>query len=332
VSAVPHPHSTGQRSSRVVVALGGNALLRRGEPLEAENQARAARVAAEQLARVASRHQLIVTHGNGPQVGLLALMSDAYTDTAPYPLDVLGSETEGQIGYVLELELDNAIADQETVAVLTRVVVDANDRAFSAPSKFIGPVYSESRARALASGHGWTVRPDGPHWRRVVPSPEPLRIVQLHAIERLIDGGYLVVCTGGGGIPIIEDEGGRQRGVEAVIDKDLASALLASDLGVDTLVLATDVEGVYDEYGTPAQRPIVQATPDGLRSHEFAAGSMGPKVEAACRFVERTGARAAIGSLDEIDDLLGGRAGTQVLLDGPELKRGERKAQNDRAA
>jgi carbamate kinase len=288
VSLPTHPHSRGERSSRAVVALGGNALLRRGEPLEAENQARAARAAAELLARVASHTQLVVTHGNGPQVGLLALMSDAYTETAPYPLDVLGSETEGQIGYVLELELDNAIPDQETVAVLTRVVVDPHDGAFSAPSKFIGPVYAESKARALAERHGWTVRPDGQDWRRVVPSPEPLRIVQLHAVERLIAGDFLVICTGGGGIPVIEDERGHQRGVEAVIDKDLASALLASDLGVDTLVLATDVDAVYQEYGTPA--------------------------------------------LDELDDPLAGRTGTQVLSDGPELRYGEREAQDDRAA
>jgi carbamate kinase len=241
-------------------------------------------------------------------------------------------KTEGQIGYVLELELDNAIPDQDTVKVLTSVVVDPHDAAFSAPSKFIGPVYAESKARAFAERHGWTVRPDGQDWRRVVPSPQPLRIVQLHAIERLIAGDFLVICTGGGGIPVIEDERGHQRGVEAVIDKDLASALLASDLDVDTLVLATDVDAVYEEYGTPAQRPIVQATPEGLRAHHFAAGSMGPKGEAVCRFVERTGARPAIGRLDELDDLLAGRTGTQVLSDGPELRYGEREAQDDRAA
>jgi carbamate kinase len=315
-----------------VVALGGNALLRRGEPLEADAQARAARAAARLLARVSSANRLVVTHGNGPQVGLLALMSDAYTETAPYPLDVLGSETEGQIGYVLELELDNAIPEQETVAVLTRVVVDAADPAFSAPSKFVGPVYSESDARSLAERHGWTVKRDGQSWRRVVPSPRPQRIVQLRAIERLVDAGFLVVCTGGGGIPVVEDGHGHHRGVEAVIDKDLASALLAIDLRVDTLVLATDVEAVYSGFGTRAQRPIAHATPLGLRSHEFAAGSMGPKVEAACHFVERTGACAVIGSLDQIDELLDGRAGTQVLSDGPELQYGERKAWDDRAA
>jgi carbamate kinase len=317
---------------RAVVALGGNALLRRGEPLEAENQARAARAAAGRLARVASGHQLIVTHGNGPQVGLLALMSDAYEDAAPYPLDVLGSETEGQIGYVLELALSNAIPDQETVAVLTRVVVDARDPAFLAPSKFIGPVYSETEARSLARQHDWTVKPDGENWRRVVPSPDPQRIVQLDAIESLIDAGFLVVCTGGGGIPVIEDHHGHQRGVEAVIDKDLASALLASDLGVDTLVLATDVDAVYEAYGTADQRPIAHATPATLRSHRFAAGSMGPKVEAVCRFIERTGGRGVIGRLEQIDELFSGRAGTQVLPDGTEFSYEERKARDDRAA
>jgi carbamate kinase len=317
--------SGAERLPRAVVALGGNALLRRGEPLEADTQARAARAAAGLLARARSSHRLIVTHGNGPQVGLLALMSAGYPETAPYPLDLLGSETEGQIGYVLELELDNAIPGQETVTVLTRVVVDEADPAFSAPSKFIGPVYSESEARSLAERHGWTVKRDGESWRRVVAPPRPRRIVQLGAIERLVDAGFLVVCTGGGGIPVVEDRGGHQRGVEAVIDKDLASALLAIDLRVDTLVLASDVEAVYSDYGSPAQRPIARATPSGLRSHEFAPGSMGPKVEAVCRFVERTGARAVIGSLDRIDEMLSGRAGTQVLPDGPELQYGKQE-------
>src|SRR4051794_40476588 len=190
---------------RAVVALGGNALLRRGEPLEADTQARAARAAAEALACVASSHRLVVTHGNGPQVGLLALMSEAYSETPPYPLDVLGSETEGQIGYVLELELDNAVAEEETVAVLTRVVVDERDPAFGSPSKFIGPVYSDGEGRAAAERRGWKTAADGAGWRRVVASPEPVRIVQLHAIERLVEAGFLVVCTGGGGIPVVQD-------------------------------------------------------------------------------------------------------------------------------
>ncbi len=235
---------SGPRRPRAVIALGGNALLRRGEPLSAANQARAARVAAGALAGVRS-HQLVVTHGNGPQVGLLALMGDTYRDVPPYPLDILDSDTEGQIGYVLELELDNAMPALQTVTVLTRVVVDAADPAFSAPSKFVGPVYSVDEARPLAEEHGWSIARAGDAWRRVVPSPEPRRIVQLNAIERLIDDDFLVVCAGGGGIPVVEHLDGRQSGVEAVIDKDLASALLACALGVDALVLATDVDAVY---------------------------------------------------------------------------------------
>ncbi|MHB1569235.1 MAG: carbamate kinase [Solirubrobacteraceae bacterium] len=320
----------GRHRPRAVVALGGNALLRRGEPLEAESQARAARAAAARLARVAASHQLIVTHGNGPQVGLLALMSEAYSDAAtPYPLDVLGSETEGQIGYVLELALDNVLAGQETVAVLTRVVVDPDDPAFGAPTKFIGPIYPEAEARSLADRHGWTVKRDGDMWRRVVPSPEPLRIVGLSAIERLIDAGFVVICTGGGGIPVVQTADGSQRGVEAVIDKDLASALLAIELGVETLVLATDVTAVYDDYGTERQQAITWVSPAELRSREFASGSMGPKVEAVCRFVERTGGRGVIGSLEEIDELFRGDAGTQVLPDGSELIYEHRKASHE---
>jgi carbamate kinase len=324
------PHEA--RRPRAVVALGGNALLRRGEPPEAENQVRAARTAAGLLAGVAISHQLVVTHGNGPQVGLLALISDGYKATAPYPLDVLDSETEGQIGYVLELELANAIPGQETATLLTRVVVDAADPAFSDPSKFIGAVYSDVQARSLAEQHGWVCKPDGSRWRRVVPSPQPRRIVQLHAIEHLLDGGFLVVCTGGGGIPVVEDLDGRQHGVEAVIDKDLSSALLASDLDVATLVLATDVDAVYADYGTPDQRAILHATPAGLRSHSFAAGSMGPKVEAVCRFVERTGRRAMIGSLDQLDELFAGTAGTQVRASGAAITYGNRQGHHDQPA
>jgi carbamate kinase len=308
---------------RAVVALGGNALLRRGEPLEAASQAQAARDAARVLARASLSHQLVITHGNGPQVGLLALMGDAYTETAPYPLDVLDAETEGQIGYVLEMQLDNFIDHQDTVAVITRIVVDADDPAFASPSKFIGPLYTEAEASELADRHGWTVRPDSATtrpgaaqlWRRVVPSPEPRRIVQLGAIERLVDSGFIVVCAGGGGVPVLEDADGRHRGVEAVIDKDLASSLLAIALGADALVLATDVDAVYDE-----ELPIARATPEGLRTRQFPAGSMGPKVDAACRFVERTGRTAAIGSLDEIEAMLDGRAGTQVRAAGPKLE------------
>lgn len=324
--------SRGTDRRRAVVALGGNALLRRGEPLEAANQARAARKAALALSRASMSHQLVITHGNGPQVGLLALMSDAYTATEPYPLDVLDAETAGQIGYVLEMQLDNYIDHQDTVTVITRVVVDADDPAFESPSKFIGPVYTEAEASDVADRHGWTVSPDGERWRRVVPSPEPRRIVQLRAIERLLDASVVVVCAGGGGVPVVEDEGGRYRGVEAVIDKDLTSSLLAIDLGVDTLVLATDVDAVYEGYGLTEQQAIGRATPEGLRARDYPAGSMGPKVEAVCRFVERTGGRAAIGSLGDIEAMLTGRAGTQVTADGPDLEYRERGASHEHAA
>jgi carbamate kinase len=314
---------------RAVVALGGNALLRRGEPLEAANQARAARDAARVLARASLTHQLVVTHGNGPQVGLLALMSDAYSEVEPYPLDVLDAETAGQIGYVLERQLDNCIDHQDTVTLITRVVVDAEDPAFGSPSKFIGPVYTWTEASEVADRHGWTVTRDGEGWRRVVPSPEPRRIVELGAIEHLVGAGYLVVCAGGGGVPVVEDGQGRYRGAEAVIDKDLASSLLAVDLRVDNLVLATDVDAVYDGYGLAEQLPIAHATPAALRAREFPAGSMGPKVEAACRFVERTGGSAAIGSLRQVEEMLDGRAGTQVSADGPELEHAERGARHE---
>jgi carbamate kinase len=301
--------------STAVVALGGNALLPRGEPLESANQARAARDAARLLAGASERHRLVITHGNGPQVGLLAMMGEAYTDVEPYPLDVLDSETEGQIGYVLEMQLDNFIDHQDTIAVITRIVVDGDDPAFGAPSKFIGPVYDKAEAEDAARRHGWTIAQDGDRWRRVVPSPEPRRIVQLPAIRSLVDGGYLVVCAGGGGVPVVEDADGRHRGVEAVIDKDLASSLLAVNLGADALVMATDVDAVYEDYGTDRQRPIRRATPDRLRSGSFAAGSMGPKVEAACRFAEQTGGRATIGSLEQLQEMLDGRAGTDVVVD-----------------
>jgi len=294
-----------------VVALGGNALLRRGEPPTASNQLHAARAAAAVLAPISVDTRLVITHGNGPQVGLLALKEDAYADGSPYPLDVLDAETGGQIGYVIELELDNAIDHQDTVAVITRVRVDADDPAFDAPSKFIGPVYDERQARELAAERGWTVKPDGERWRRVVASPQPREVIQLGAIRRLVDGGFLVVCVGGGGVPVIATDAGEQ-GIEAVIDKDLASALLAEGLGAEMLVLATDVDAVYVDWGGPDQRAIGATTAAELRRGEYAAGSMGPKVEAVCRFVEATGERAAIGRLEDIAGLIDGSAGTQV--------------------
>ncbi len=313
----PSMTSPGLGQPLAIVALGGNALLRRGEPATAANQHRAARVAAGALAPASLAARLVVTHGNGPQVGLLALKEDAYVDLAPYPLDVLDAESEGQIGYVIELELDNAIDHQDTVALITRVLVDAADPGFADPTKFIGPLYDQARAHALAAERGWTVRPDGEGWRRVVASPQPLAVIQLEAIRRLVAEGFLVVCAGGGGVPVVDDGSGGHRGVEAVVDKDLASALLAVGLGADVLVLATDVDAVYRDWGGPDQEAIGMVTPAWLREHEFAAGSMGPKVEATCRFVEATGGRAAIGSLEEVEALIGGSAGTQVVAEPP---------------
>ena len=296
-----------------VIALGGNALLPRGAAPTAANQLRAATEAAKILGPISEANRLVVTHGNGPQVGLLALKEDAFAEEDPYPLDVLDAETEGQIGYVIELALDNAIDHQDTVAVLTRVLVDGDDPAFDHPTKFIGPIYEEEHARDLADQRGWAIKPDGSHWRRVVASPEPQEIIQLEAIRRLVQGGFLVVCVGGGGVPVVRSANGHE-GVEAVIDKDLASALLAEGLGADVLVLATDVDAVYVDWGEPGQRAMGRVTPSALREHDFASGSMGPKVEAVCRFVERTGKRAAIGRLEDLDELTSGSAGTQVEI------------------
>jgi carbamate kinase len=298
--------------SLVVAALGGNALLRRGEPLTAEAQRLAARAAAASLAPVTATRPLVVTHGNGPQVGLLALHEEAYKELPPAPLDVLVAETEGSIGYVLEQELDNVLRDRDVAAILTRTVVDADDPAFAAPSKPIGPTYTEEEARALADERGWAIAPDGADWRRVVPSPEPRRIVQTGTIRLLVEAGIVTVCVGGGGIPVVEEPDGTLRGVEAVVDKDLASALLAESLGADVLLLLTDVDAVVEGWGTPQARPIRRADPGSLRALDLAAGSMGPKVEAACRFAERSGGRALIGRLDRVEALLDGSAGTVV--------------------
>jgi carbamate kinase len=305
---------------RVVVALGGNALLRRGQPLTAENQRANARVACAALAPLALEHELVLSHGNGPQVGLLALQGSAYKDVEVYPLDVLDAQTEGLIGYILEQELGNALPLEKHIAtLLTMIEVDRNDPAFANPTKPIGPMYTKEEADSLAAEKGWTFKPDADGFRRVVPSPLPQRIFGIPAIRALLERGWIVICSGGGGIPTrYTDEpavpGRRLEGVEAVIDKDLASALLAADLGADALVIATDVDAVYADWGTPEQRPIRHATPSELAAAEFADGSMGPKVRAACSFVEQTGGTAAIGSSEDIEALLHGDAGTTVAL------------------
>jgi carbamate kinase len=296
---------------RLVVALGGNALLRPGEPPEAAVQRANLRAAARSIAVVARDRELVVTHGNGPQIGWLALQAEALGPARPDPLDVLAAESEALIGYLIEQELAPLLPGRELATLVTLVEVDADDPAFAAPSKPVGPRYDEAAAQALARERGWAVaRVDG-GFRRVVPSPEPLRIRELGVIRRLVASGVVVVCAGGGGIPVTPLAVGALRGVEAVIDKDLTAALLAAELAADALLLLTDVDAVYEDW--PSQRrPIRRATPAELRSHAFAAGSMGPKVEAACRFAERTGRRAAIGALADAARLLDGTAGTQV--------------------
>ena len=303
---------------RVVVALGGNALLRRGEPLTAENQRANARVACKALAPVALEHELVISHGNGPQVGLLALQGSAYTEVDPYPLDLLGAQTEGMIGYLIQQELGNELPqDKRLASLLTLIEVDPGDPAFEDPTKPIGPIYEEAESKRLADEKGWIFKPDGDSFRRVVPSPLPQRIFGIEPVQWLLDHGSVVICAGGGGIPVMyTDElapAGRQLvGVEAVIDKDLASALLAKDLKADALAIVTDVDAVYTDWGTPGQRAIRRATPEALSASEFAAGSMGPKVRAACQFVEETGGLAAIGSIEDTPALLRGEVGTTV--------------------
>ena len=302
---------------KVVVALGGNALLKRGEPMTAANQRANVRTAAEGLARVAKEHQLVISHGNGPQVGLLALEAAAYTEVEPYPFDILGAETQGMIGYLVEQELGNFLPFETPLAtILTMVEVDPDDPAFANPTKFVGPIYDEATATSLAAEKGWEVKPDGDHWRRVVPSPKPKRIFEIRPMRWLIERGTVVICAGGGGIPTMYAKGEERTlvGVEAVIDKDLATSLLARELGADLFVMATDVDGVYADWGTPNQRRLDRVTPAELGAIDFPAGSMGPKVDAASEFAEATGGRAVIGSLDDIDGLVAGTAGTNVVV------------------
>lgn len=309
---------------RIVIALGGNALLRRGEPLTAENQRANIRIAAERIATVVPDHEVVIAHGNGPQVGLLALQAAAYEDVRPYPLDVLGAQTEAMIGYVIEQELGNVLPLEKHIAtLLTMVRVDPEDPAFQNPTKFIGPVYMQDEAEELAAENGWAIRPDGSSWRRVVASPEPQHIYEVPSIRALVENGTVVVCAGGGGIPTVLEPGRILRGVEAVIDKDLASSLLAREIDADLLVIATDVDGVYVDWGTPDQRRLTETTPAELRGFDFAAGSMGPKVEAVCRFVEQTGRTAAIGSLADIAHIVAGHAGTRIVPDGQGTSTGQ---------
>jgi len=296
----------------VVIALGGHALLRRGEPMDAAIQRANVKVAAEAIAEVARDHRVVLTHGNGPQVGLLALQNEAYTDVKGYPLDVLDAETEGMVGYLLEQELGRHLPSDRLATLLTQIVVDPDDYAFANPTKFVGPVYEARDARFMAHERGWAIAPDGGQWRRVVPSPEPQRIVELATIQVLVDHGVTVMCAGGGGIPVVPDGHGGLRGIEAVIDKDLSASLLARELHADALLLLTDVEGVYAGWGTSHQRLIRETRPGLLRPLDLAVGSMGPKVDAVCRFVEAGGSLGAIGNLSQAAMVLDGQAGTIV--------------------
>jgi carbamate kinase len=307
---------------RIVVALGGNALQRRGEPMTVDGQRHNVAVACKSLAPVAEEHELVVSHGNGPQVGLLALQAASYDAVSAYPFDVLGAQTEGMIGYLIEQELGNLLpADKPVATILTMTLVDVDDPAFADPTKFVGPVYSAEVAQELAARRGWAVRQDGDSWRRVVPSPLPRRIVEIRPVEWLLGQGCVVICAGGGGIPTMFPAGTRTLvGVEAVIDKDRASAVLAQDLHADLLVIATDVDAVYLDWGTPSQRAVVRTHPDALDPGLFPAGSMGPKVEAAAQFARASGRTAVIGSLDQLSNILAGDGGTRISVQAEEME------------
>jgi len=307
----------------IVTALGGNALLRRGEAMTAENQRRNVQIAAKSLAPVAKEHDLVVGHGNGPQVGLLALQGAAYDKVETYPLDVLGAQTEGMIGYMIEQELGNLMPFERPFAtLLTMIEVDAKDPAFKNPTKFIGPVYAKDEADRLAAEKQWVFKQDGDKWRRVVASPEPKRIFELRPIKWLLEKHTIVIAAGGGGIPAVYEAGADRKlvGIECVIDKDLATELLARDLGADLLVMLTDADAVYVDWGKPTQKAIRRAAPDALAKMSFAAGSMGPKVDAACRFVRATGKRAAIGELGDLSRIIAGAAGTTITGDASDIE------------
>lgn len=295
----------------VVVALGGNALLRRGEPLEAEVQRQNIEIAVKTISEIAQEYNVVLVHGNGPQVGLLALQGLEYKKVAPYPLDVLGSETQGMIGYMLMQEFKNQMPNVNATCMLTQMTVNPNDPAFADPTKPIGPIYEEAEARELAEKYHWTIKPDGQHFRRVVPSPQPTGIIEHDAITKLIDEGHLVICTGGGGIPV-KKENGKLVGVEAVIDKDMSAAFLAKQLNADALLILTDADAVYLDWGKPTQHALRSTNPTELAQYQFDAGSMGPKIEASCEFVKQGGKVVGIGSLEDGLRILQGTAGTNI--------------------
>ncbi|MCL5261065.1 MAG: carbamate kinase [Gammaproteobacteria bacterium] len=298
----------------IVVALGGNALLQRGEPLEAELQHKNVKHTAQALAALARQHELVICHGNGPQVGLLALQNEAYTKVKSYPLDVLDAESQGMIGYLIQQEVGNQLPGRNVVTLLTQIVVDANDPAFQKPTKPIGPVYTEEQAKELAATRGWQIAPDNNHFRRVVPSPQPKEIVELDMIKALLKLDSILICGGGGGIPV-ERQDNKLIGIEAVIDKDNTAALIAEKLGADALLILTDVPAVSENWGQPNEKKIKHVTPSVLGKMNFPGGSMGPKITASCRFVERNKKLAVIGNLFDVQDMLEGKAGTRVSME-----------------
>jgi len=299
---------------RIVVALGGNALLRRGEAMSAAAQLQNVRLAAAQLASIAQGNELVIVHGNGPQVGMLATLSRQAPPAERFPLDVLDAETEGMIGYLIELELRNRLpASRPCATLLTMVEVSATDPALQHPDKPVGPVLTQAAATEMVRTNGWEIVADGGGYRRVVPSPRPLRFLEIEPVRALLARRAIVICAGGGGIPVVEAEGGRHQGIEAVVDKDRSAALLARELDADLFVIATDVVGVYVDWGTADARLVRRTSPEALAGLAFAAGSMGPKVEAAGDFARTSGRRATIGSLADIARLVDDTAGTSVL-------------------
>ncbi len=305
---------------KIVIALGGNALLRRGEAMTVENQLRNMQLAAQPLATICAAHQVAIVHGNGPQIGLLALTALAYAQLPAYPLDVLGAESQGMIGYIITQALGNALGAEKSsgvaipavVCLLTRTLVDRADPAFQSPSKPIGPWYAKDQAEQLRA-RGWQIVDDGTQLRRVVASPRPIAIVEFDLIQKLLSVGAIPVCVGGGGIPVIRGDDSALVGVEVVVDKDFSAALLAQQLAADRLVILTDVDAVYLDWGKPQQRPVAKIRAHEISAHNFTAGSMAPKVAAACAFVSATGKPASIGALDAALDVVAGRVGTQIV-------------------
>ena len=304
---------------KVVIALGGNALLRRGERADADVQMANVRIAAKAVAEIAKEHNVVLTHGNGPQVGLLALQADAYKDVTPYPFDVLGAESQGMIGYMVAQCVGNDLPDRQVGNIITQTEVDPNDPAYSDPRKFVGPVYDKETAEKLAAERGWTIAADGKYFRRVVPSPQPKKIVEIDTIRQLVDSGAMVIASGGGGIPVIRNEQGRLEGSEAVIDKDMSASIMAAELDADALLILTDAPSIALDWGTPDQKEIKEVSPEKLQEYSFAKGSMGPKVEAVCRFANTGKGFGAVGRLEDALDILNGKAGT-IIRKGADFK------------